>query len=157
MTTGKPHDPMAILERIENTYSDLLDALCGLSDEDLLAPGMTGNWRGKDVLAHIARWEETAISAIQHHLRGQCMPSDYREFEAWNAKWAAEDYDMPLAEVRQRFEAVHRELMNLLSSVPSEEWDSFVQEWVKGTTWDHYPEHTVSIMEWRKRRGVKQD
>ncbi len=82
----KAREPEEILEDIETSYTKLLNALEGLTDEQLRTPGITGTWRGKDVMAHIARWEETAAAAIGHHLRGERLPGNYRDYETWNAR-----------------------------------------------------------------------
>lgn len=153
MTTEKPEHPEEFLERIDTTYAQLLDALEGLTDEQLLTPGLTGTWRGKDVMAHIARWEETATAAIEHHLRGERLPGDYRDYEAWNARWAEEDHDVALDEIKRRFEQSHQALMALLRSLHSEQWNRYVQAWLNGTTWHHYEQHAGWIREWRAQQG----
>ncbi len=150
-STHAPREPQEFLERIEAGYAQLLAALEGLTDEQLLTPGMTGTWRGKDVMAHIARWEETATEAIEYHLRGERLPGNYRDYEAWNARWAEEDRDVPLDEIKQRFANAHQRLMALLRSLSAEQWNRYVQAWINGTTWHHYEAHAGWIREWREQ------
>ncbi|MFQ5855140.1 MAG: DinB family protein [Anaerolineae bacterium] len=151
--TEKLRSPDEFFERIETTYAQLLGSLEGLTDEQLITPGMTGTWSGKDVMSHIARWEETTTAAIEHHLRGERLPGDYRNYEAWNARWAEEDRDVPLNEVKRRFEESHQRLMDVLDSLSPEQWNRYVQAWLNGATWHHYEGHAGWIQEWRDRQG----
>lgn len=152
-STDEPHNPDEFLERIETNYGLLSDALAGLTDEQLMTPGLTGSWHGKDVMAHVARWEATAVAAIEHHLRGARLPGDYRDYEAWNARWAEEDQAVPLDEIKQRFAESHRHLMSLLRGLSPEQWDRYVRAWLNGATWHHYAEHAGWIEEWCARQS----
>ena len=149
----EPREPHEFLELIEANYAQLLDALAGLSDEQLISPGLTGTWSGKDVMSHVSRWEEVAAAAIEHHLRGERLPGDYRDYEAWNARWAEEDHAVPLAEIKQQFEQRHQRLMDLLHGLSPEQWDRYVQAWLNGATWHHYEEHAGWIREWRDQQA----
>lgn len=152
-SNDEPREPSEILERIETTYAQLLNELQSLSDEELLTRGVTGKWSGKDVMAHVARWEDTAAEAIELHLRGERIEGNYRDIEAWNARWAEQDRDVRLDRIKQRFEESHRRLMDLLHRLSAEQWDRYIQAWVNGATWHHYEEHAEWIHEWRTQEG----
>jgi len=42
----------------------LQDAIAGLTDEQLTTPGVTGHWSVRDLMAHVAAWEEEALHAL---------------------------------------------------------------------------------------------
>jgi hypothetical protein len=48
--------PQALLSRIDGCWQELWSVVSVLGNEELLRPGLSGVWSGKDVLAHIARW-----------------------------------------------------------------------------------------------------
>jgi len=35
----------------------------GLSDAQLMEPGVTGDWSVRDILAHVTTWEEEALTS----------------------------------------------------------------------------------------------
>jgi hypothetical protein len=148
MTTS---DPALILARIDQTYRALFQTLGDLSDEDLQQPGMVGSWRGVDLLAHLARWEEAGLAVIDHHLRGEPAPDDYRDYEAWNARWAAEDASLAPAAARQRWTRAHQQLLDRLRGLSPAQWDEVVRDWVEGVTAGHYEEHLADVLAWRRR------
>ena len=73
-----------------------------------------------------------------------------------NGNGAKHDFavrDLSLADVLQQHEAIHRQLINYLQSVPDE---LFTQETrfrhrLRLDTYSHYPKHAKAIREWRER------
>ncbi|MBA2278067.1 MAG: DinB family protein [Chloroflexia bacterium] len=138
-----------LIERIEHARHELEKELDGLSDDELLSPGMTGAWSGKDTLAHIARWDQTATTVIATHLAGQSITEDYGDFDAWNARWTTADDDVPLPEVKRRFAESYRQLLHTVRSVRPDQLDEFARNWAVAATINHYPGHIASIRAWR--------
>ncbi len=59
------------LERIEASWRELTEALAGIPEERLTEPGVAGEWSVKDLMGHIAFWDEQALLAAERHLAGQ--------------------------------------------------------------------------------------
>jgi hypothetical protein len=159
MTTPdhRPTDPDQLLIQVHAGRRDLERALDGISDEELMLPGMTGAWSGKDTLVHIARWDEFVANVVRHDRRdGTLYAGGYEVVIAThleqNEIWAEEDRDVPLIEVRDRFAGAHAEVLTALDELPASEWDGEVVAWVNALI-EHYPEHTPLILEWRARRA----
>ena len=54
-------DTRGLLKRLDREWQSLLESLRALSDEAMSRPGVVGEWSGKDLLGHIATWEDEAI------------------------------------------------------------------------------------------------
>jgi hypothetical protein len=109
----------------------LIRAREGLLDEaSLLSPAeqdqvFLGIWSIKDLLAHLAGWDDTNLKAVQEILAGQ-RPSFWahydRNWASYNARLVAEykrdDIDELVALVRES----HRRLIDFLRAVPADEY-----------------------------------
>ena len=63
-----------LFQRIDSAWRALQDSFAGLSDEDLLKPGVTGHWSVRDLLSHVATWEEEALKALPIIVEGGRLP-----------------------------------------------------------------------------------
>src|ERR687898_936869 len=52
-------------ERAHALWSAIRAAAYALSDEQIDRPNTIGSWSGRDVMVHIANWEEAATQAIR--------------------------------------------------------------------------------------------
>src|SRR4051812_32815028 len=52
----------------------LLESFAGLSDEDMLLPGVADDWSVRDLLAHIAAWERASTEAYRMMLADERPP-----------------------------------------------------------------------------------
>jgi hypothetical protein len=146
-----------LIQKLEKGWMALKESYAGLSEAQLLEPGVMGEWSVKDILAHVTTWEEEALSYLPLILSGG-RPPRYRQFggiDAFNAKMAEQKRDLALPEVLRQLEATHRRLLDYLHSVPEEH---FTQETpfrhrLRLDTSSHYPLHARAIHEWRERPG----
>lgn len=153
-------DPEQLLLQVHAGRRDLERALDGITDEELMLPGMTGTWSGKDTLVHIARWDDFVANVIRHvgsdRRDGTLYAGGYKVVIATyleqNDIWAEEDRDVPLDEARHRFTDSHTRMLAALDELPASEWDDEVVAWVNALI-EHYPEHTPIILAWRAQRA----
>ncbi len=145
--------PAAILADMDAAYQDLKAALAGLTDAEKQTPGAAGRWRVKDVLSHLARWDDVAYQEMTLELQGTPSGIDYNNYLETNDRWEREDWDRPLAEAEAHFEAAHARVMDLLRGLPDAQWTRPIRAWAKHAVWHHYPEHTAWIREWRAAEG----
>ncbi len=149
-------DPEQMLMQVHAGRRDLERALDGISDEELMLPGMTGTWSGKDTIVHIARWDEFVANVVRHvrsdRSDGTLYAGGYKvvieTYLEQNDIWAEEDRDVPLEHARERFAGSHAQVLTALDELPASEWDDEVVAWVNALI-EHYPEHTPNILEWR--------
>jgi len=144
------------LDKLEKAWAAFNESFSGLSDEQLVEPGVTGDWSVKDILAHVSWWEEESIKHLPLILQNERPPRYsvlYGGINAFNALMTEQWRGLSLSEVRERAEATHRKLMAYLQSVPDEQFNTETR-FRRRLGWDsykHYPLHTQAIREWRER------
>jgi hypothetical protein len=114
------------IKALDGNYTKLADLLNGLSDEDLLHPKTIGggDWSARDLMSHIAYWEELALEALNDWRAGR-QPNVELIFETSvddanagdQARWTGRS----LQEVRNRA-MVHQQLVIALLHLTDEEW-----------------------------------
>lgn len=145
-----------LLRTIDSRWDELLASTEGLSDRQLLEPGVMDDWSVKDILAHITTWEEEARKHLPEIARGepqQRYKDVYGGLDEFNALKFEENRARTLEEVRSRLASVHRDLLDYLETVPDELLDS-KQRFRTRLRWDtysHYALHARHIREWRAR------
>ncbi len=138
---------------------DLLEeTLARLTPDQMLQPGVDGEWSVKDVLAHISAWERRMLSWLGSHLRGE--PPDVPlpwDVERMNAETYAQVKDKPLADVLEEFRQSYRESLALAESLTEKQLQTeYTDTWPMGPLWLgvaanthwHYKEHRESIEAW---------
>lgn len=146
------------LDKLEQAWAAFNESFAGLSDEQLVEAGVSGDWSVKDILAHVNWWEEESIKHLPLILQGERPPRYsvlYGGIDAFNALMTEQWRGRSLAEVRKRVDATHRKLMAYLQSVAEEQFSTETR-FRRRLGWDsykHYPLHTQAIREWRERSG----
>lgn len=113
-----------------------LDALFGLLVEnDLSQPGSIGgtDWAAKDLMGHIAFWEELALQALDAARAGRRPASENKSTEQLNQENQAETSQTSATELRARAASAHAALLGALRSISEAEWTA-------PPTWQN-PEH----------------
>jgi hypothetical protein len=124
------------IERLEHGHATIADLLEGLSDREFAVLGTIGGgeWSAKDLLGHLATWEEVAARSLQEFREGTVPWVERPEgvfsapatgkVDAFNARTVAEKRGMTPTEVRARAESVHNELLTALRELTDEEWNA---------------------------------
>lgn len=145
-----------LIARLEKSWADFQDSFKGLSEEQLLSPGVTGGWSVKDIIAHVSWWEEESLKHLPDILQGirpQRYSVLYDGIDAFNAmmteKWRA----LSLAEVRKQADETHQRLIEYLQSLPEEHFarESSFRRRLRLDTYSHYPIHARAILAWREK------
>ncbi len=145
-----------ILTKLETAFQAFGDACAGLSDEQMLEPGVTEGWSIKDILAHVSWWEEEALKHLPHILQGVRPPRysvTYGGIDAFNAQMTELKRGLTLTEVRRQHAETHARLMEYLQGVPDEQFttETRFRRRLKLDTYSHYPIHTQAIRAWREK------
>jgi hypothetical protein len=145
-----------ILDKLQQSWMSLTESYAGLSDAQLLEPGVTGDWSVKDILAHVSWWEEEALKHLPTILQGGRPPRYsvlYGGIDAFNAQMTELKRGLSLDEVRQHLEDTHLKLIEYISGVAEEQFTSETRfrRRLRLDTYSHYPIHTRAIREWRER------
>jgi hypothetical protein len=70
MTSTSGGDREELVGCLEQSRGNLRASFHGLSDEQMSRPGAVGEWSVKDVLSHVASWEELALPDLARLARG---------------------------------------------------------------------------------------
>lgn len=147
-----------LLKRLHAAWDALTDSYAGLSDAELLEPGVTGDWSIRDIIAHVTWWEEEALTHLPLILAGGRPPRysvRYGGIDAFNATRTEERRALSLATVLQQRDDVHRRLIALIEDAPEAqlEGQTRFRRRLRLDTYGHYPKHARAIRQWRERRS----
>jgi hypothetical protein len=148
-----------LLKKLDGAWQTFQESYAGLSDAELLEPGVTGAWSVRDIVAHVTWWEEEALIQLPVILEGGTPPRyslTYGGIDAFNALKAGQKSQLPLEEVLREHEATHRRLIAFIQDAPEEQIfrKTRFRRRLRLDTYSHYPEHTEAIRRWRERRSA---
>ncbi len=77
-----------LLERLDTAWVALGESYAGLSEAQMTTPGVAGEWSVRDILAHVATWEEEALKYLPLIIEGGRPPryASYGGLDAFNAR-----------------------------------------------------------------------
>lgn len=147
-------------ERLLNSYE-------GLSSEELLEPGVAGEWSVRDILAHVAAWDRAQTAAFRDMLNGvrpPLMDLDDEGIQTFNEEHYAELLGATLDEVLAELEAAREELLELLRGIDNaalfapapgdEHADASIAACVQVSA-GHDEEHAEMIEVWRENQPAQ--
>src|SRR5512146_485862 len=117
-----------VLQRLGAEWEALLESYAGLSEAELLEPGVTGAWSVRDIIAHVTWWEEETLRHLPLILQGGKPPRysvAYGGIDAFNALMTEQKRNVPLSEVLRQRDDTHKRLIDFIQSAPE---DQFVRE-----------------------------
>ena len=140
-----------LFQKLEQAWTALKESYSGLSEAQLMEPGVLGEWSVKDILAHVTTWEEEALKYLPLILTGSTPPR-YTRFggiDGFNAQMAEQKRDMALSEILRQLEETHRRLLDYLHSVPEEHFtrETRFRHRLRLDTYSHYPLHARAIQQ----------
>ena len=146
-----------LLARLDVAWRDFEASYAGLSDAELLVPGVTGAWSVRDIIAHVTWWEEEALEHLPLVLDGGRPPRysvRYGGIDAFNALMTERRRHLPLAAVLRQHDEVHARLLAYLGTVPGAllARESRFRRRLRLDCYGHYPKHAAAIRAWRQRR-----
>jgi catechol 2,3-dioxygenase-like lactoylglutathione lyase family enzyme/DNA-binding NarL/FixJ family response regulator len=129
------HEATATLQSGDAALRELFTRL---NDAQMTQPATMGggDWSAKDLLGHIAFWEELALEALQAWGAGRGLfgQGDWPGTDAANAQNQARTSQQSLAEVRQRAATAHTGILGALEGLTDEQWVAPAQRFNGETT-----------------------
>jgi hypothetical protein len=118
---------------LEQGRARTLDLLERLPRSALTTPGIGGGeWSPKDLLGHLASWEEYALDALAAWDRGERAPIDDLQFSISTSRINRQNVERkapwPLARIRREGAARHAELIAAIGSMTDARWRGPVTE-----------------------------
>jgi len=149
-------DRRQLLKRLDKAWAAFNESYAGLSDVQLMRPGVTGAWSVRDILAHVTTWEEEALTHLPLILEGGTPPRysvRYGGIDAFNARMTEQKRSLSLSEVRAQLAATHGRLVDFIQSVPDHQLigEARFRHRLRLDTYSHYPLHAAAIRQWRQR------
>jgi hypothetical protein len=144
-----------ILRRLDTAWRAFEASYTGLSDVQLMEPGVTGDWSVRDILAHVTTWEEEALLHLPLILAGGAPPRysiTYGGIDAFNARMTEQKAHLSLCAVRRQLDGTHRRLVDFIQMAPEDQLshETRFRRRLRLDTYGHYPLHADAIREWRR-------
>ena len=148
-----------VLKRLDKAWVAFNESYAGLSEAQMMEPGVTGAWSVRDTLAHVTSWEEEALKHLPLILKGGTPPRysvQYGGLDAFNARMTEQKRSLSLSQVREQLAATHGRLVELIQNAPEHQLigDTRFRRRLRLDTYGHYPIHAEAIRQWRQRQGV---
>ena len=157
-----PTNKSELLEQIQAGRAAWEALLAQVEPERLTEPGVEGDWSLKDVIAHIAFYEQRAGNRLRAVARGTTPAShpviknlDTDDANAWIYD---QNENRPLAEVQAEEQAAYRQLLEALEPISDADlfttgrfaWleSDALWETIPGNSYGHYEEHIPPLQAW---------
>jgi len=152
-----------MLAKLAESRRDLHRAIQGLSGEEMTQVQVEGVWTIKDVLGHIASWEEISLEPLRRYVDGGPFEVEVIEdYLILNEELAARKQDVPLDVILDELDAIRQELVATVSELSAEQWEQRVLfPWgdegavaeMLDELYQHELEHVHAIQQWRGDRA----
>jgi len=147
------------LARLAESRRALHQAIEGLNEEEMTQVQVEGVWTVKDVLGHIASWEEICLAPLCHYVDGGPFDAQViKDYLAWNDEQATRKRDIPLDAILDELATIRQELVTTASKLSADQWEGRVSvpwggretvaEALDGLC-QHELEHVRTIQQWR--------
>ncbi|MBM3946539.1 MAG: ClbS/DfsB family four-helix bundle protein [SAR202 cluster bacterium] len=135
-----------ILREIEDAREALMRLLEGVPEGRWEESNAEGTWSVRDVLGHIATWDEESVNRVRNFTSGRApvpTPTNYNEREVERQR------RLSAKAIKELFERNHTAAMRYLRSLPAEALRrADVEKQVMGCMANHYQEHAESLRNW---------
>lgn len=152
--------PDQALAHLTESRQTLLAAIEGLSQERMAQERVEGEWTAKDILGHIASWDDATVDALRSFSASDPSAVEViSDIDVWNGEQAARKRPEPLSVILDGLAAARREFLDLAAQVLPEQWERIstwpwgsrntLTEAVSGLA-HHEKEHASAIQRWRE-------
>jgi len=152
--------PDQALARLAESRQTLLAAIEGLSQESMAQERVEGEWTAKDILGHIASWDEVTVEALRSIAANEPSAVEViSDIDAWNGEQAARKRPEPQSVILDRLAAARGEFLALAAKALPRQWEeastwpwgdrNTLTEAIAGLA-HHENEHASAIQRWRE-------
>ena len=123
---SKPTTKEELLRAIHMEWDSLEKSFTNLTPEQMIQPGAIGKWSVKDVLAHLAEWQQMCLGWYNAGLRGESphLPAEgfkWNQMPALNRRIYEKYRDQTLEDVQDFFQASYRQTLDVVERASEEE------------------------------------
>jgi uncharacterized damage-inducible protein DinB len=141
-----------LLAEISTARQKLMTVCQSLPVTALEIPRLSNAWSVKDVLAHLAAWEEWATRSLALAVQDDSPLLESIDVDAINETIYQERLDWSWAEVEVAFDAAHKDLVEVIAKLePTRLKSEAVRQAIWENTVEHYAEHLPDLQRWQRR------
>ena len=150
-------DKSEAIASLETVRAEMLDAINGIPEEKMAVDAF-GSWSVKDVLCHLASWEQFAVPDLQRISRGhipQLATLRLEEIDEWNAGLMRSRNLFSLPQAMFELEESRRQFIDALDDQPEGVFAAgqMVRMLTDGLL-NGEKGHAADIREWRQQEGI---
>jgi hypothetical protein len=152
-------DKTTVQRELKEAWTALRSLVESLPPEALEQPGVVGDWSVKDLMGHVAFWNQRAAQNLEALAAGRSQeietPTAEEEVSALNKRESGWRKGLTLAAVKEEWLSSFGAAREALGAVPGEKLNEEVKGWAMHTrfavdTYHHYQEHLEQISAWRR-------
>lgn len=146
-----------VASKLEKSWTGLRSVIESVPEEEVLAPGVVEDWSVKDIMGHVAFWDERAAQTLRAATAGKLDDIPRGEGPNWVDEWNKREYlsrkDKSFKDVRGEWIMSHENARKALEDAPESALDlksgpGKIIDYFEGDTYTHYDEHTEQIRAW---------
>lgn len=156
MATHSSATRTSISALLDDARRELMTSVQGLSEEQMQI-SLPDGWSVKDILAHVAMWEEIALLDVHRAARGDQTALgawDHSFAEQWNNIHFVLRKSFPLGQVLTELTEARQGMMEILNSVEEKRLAGGFIPNTCAIHAKHDREHAEQIRNWRQQKGV---
>jgi uncharacterized damage-inducible protein DinB len=152
-----------VLTKLAESRRDLHQAAQGLSEEETTQVQVEGVWTIKDVLGHIASWEEICLEPLRRYADGAPFKVEsILDYLSMNEGLVARKRETPLDSILDELDAIRQELAATVGKLSVEQWEQkVIFPWgdegpvaeMLDELYEHEWEHVQAIQQWQRDRA----
>jgi uncharacterized damage-inducible protein DinB len=109
--------------KLARSRQSLLEAIEGLSEEEMSQVPLEGVWTAKDIIGHITSWEETLLAPLKEYAEGAPFVTEQvKDYLAWNDEQAALKREIPLEAILDQAASVRAGMVSAAEKLSEERW-----------------------------------
>jgi hypothetical protein len=152
-----------ILFTLRDGRDTFLEAIQGISEDELEKPGVIDDWSVKDIMIHLTRWEAELVKLLWQAKQGvkpTTIHFDPSSVDEINARWFKDSQSRPFKIARDDFLGVRKQTIRRVEALSNEEltdpqyypWQSGqpLWKWIANDSFEHEAEHEAQIRDWLK-------
>jgi hypothetical protein len=136
-----------LIGRVEHLYVSTRSVIEGIADTERWDTRLTSGMTLREVVAHLAAWEETVPRRVENVLATGADTKDNADIDGFNAKVADATRDTPIDDLKLRLLRSHEAIVALLRSFEGRDVPELARKIVEWNTVEHYPDHFTDLGE----------
>jgi hypothetical protein len=139
-----------LLHTVDAHWQAWVDVVDGIPEDQLNAE-TCGFWTTRDLLGHVAFWEDWGAEAVRLSLAGEAIPDEVGDLNQSEVDKHKHD---SVADLKRYRAEAHDRLMTYLRSIQDEPTFVELVTGYSGEFHDHYDEHAAQVRQWRREHGM---